>query len=405
MNSFNLAWRNLWRNKRRTSITVASVFFGVVLSSLMGASQEGNYAKMIENVVKFYSGFIQIQHEAYWEHQSINNTFELTPQLEQLLADDPDLTGSAPRLEDYALASYGDLTKGALVLGIDPQKETAITSIADKIVAGFYLKPDDDGLILGFELARSLNVGLGDTLVLLGQGYHGVSAAGKFPVRGLIKHFNPQYNRRIVYMTLQNCQSFYSAEGRLTSLVLMVDDNTVMKRTLARLRKTIHAPYRVMSWEEMFPSLLQQIESDRSTALIMKVVLYIVIGFGIFGTIMMMMAERRHEFGVMVAIGMPKWRLAVTVVVETIFIGMVGAASGLAGSFPVVGYFYYHPIPIAGKGGEWLQDLGFEPYMFFAFEPRVFINQMLAVFAMTLVISAFPLYKLIRFQEIKALKE
>ncbi|MBI9063398.1 MAG: ABC transporter permease [Marinilabiliaceae bacterium] len=405
MNIFKLAWRNLWRNKRRTFITAASIFLGVILSSIMGSTQEGSYSKMIDNVVKFYSGFIQIQEKTYWENKSINNTFQVTPELEATLSSIPELSLSAPRLEDFALASYGKYTKGALIVGIDPEKETAITSIADKIVAGRYLSPNDDGIILGAELAKSMNIGIGDTLVLLGQGYHGISAAGKFPIRGLIKHFNPEYNRRIVYMELSNCQYFYTAEGQLSSLVLMVDDNKTMKKVLPQLKSSINSPYSAMSWEEMFPPLVQQIESDRTTALLMKAILYIVIGFGIFGTIMMMMAERKHEFGVMVAIGMQKWRLALTVVIETIFIGIVGAVAGLIGSFPVVGYFFYNPIPITGKGGAWMQDLGFEPYMFFAWAPDVFINQMLAVFVMTVIIALFPLYKLIRFEEIKALKD
>lgn len=405
MNIFKLAWRNLWRNKRRTLITVASIFFGVILSSLMGSTQEGSYTKMIDNVVKFYSGFIQIHEETYWDNKSINNTFQITPKLDSTLNQFPELSISAPRLEDFALASHGNFTKGAMVVGINPQKETAITSIADKIVEGQYLSPNDDGIIIGAELAKSLRIQVGDTLVLLGQGYHGVSAAGKFPVRGLIKHFNPEYNRTIVYMELSNCQYFYTANGQLSSLVLMVDDNKTMKKILPKLKAAIQSPYSVKSWEEMFPPLVQQIESDRTTALMMKIVLYIVISFGIFGTIMMMMAERKHEFGVMVAIGMQKWKLALTVAVETIFIGIVGVLAGLVGSFPVVGYFYNNPIPISGKGGEWLQDLGFEPYMFFAWAPDVFVYQMLAVFVMTLIIALFPLYKLLRFEEIKALKD
>ncbi|TAJ14627.1 ABC transporter permease [Marinilabiliaceae bacterium JC017] len=405
MNVLKLAWRNLWRNKRRTLITVASIFFGVIFSSLMGSSQEGSYSKMIDNVVKFYSGFMQVQNEEYWDNKTINNTFVPDSSLYRTLEKYEGVTMTVPRLEDFALASYEDNTRGAIILGIEPLAEQALTAIADKISQGNYLSPNDQGVIIGEGLGHSLNLTVGDTLVLLGQGYHGVSAAGKYPVRGFIKHFNPEFNKRVVYMELSQCQSFYTATDHLTSLVLMVKDNDKMKQLLPRLKQDIASPLTVISWEEMFPTMLQQIESDRTTALITKVILYIVIGFGIFGTIMMMMAERKHEFGVMVAIGMQKTRLALVVVVETILIGFVGVVTGLVGSFPVVAYFFFNPIPISGKGGEWIESLGFEPYLFFAWEPKVFFYQMLAVFCMTLFIAMVPLIKLLRFKEINALKD
>jgi ABC-type lipoprotein release transport system permease subunit len=405
MNVFKLAWRNLWRNKRRTLITIASIFFGVILSSLMGSMQEGSYRKMIDNVVKFYSGFMQVQHEDYWGDKTINNTFTPDEEMLRQISQNPDITMIVPRLEDFALAAYGNTTRGGMIVGIQPGEENQLTGIANKIVQGTYLSDRDDGLLVGEELARTLKVQIGDTLVLLGQGYHGVSAAGKYPIRGFIKHFNPEFNRRIIYMQLANCQHFYTADNLLTSLVLMVEDNDRMTKMLPELKEEIASPYTVISWEEMFPAMLQQIESDRSTALFMKVILYIVIGFGIFGTIMMMMAERRHEFGVMVAVGMPRARLAVVVVIETILIGFLGVVAGLIGTFPVVGYFALNPIPIGGNGGEFLASLGFEPFMFFAWDPMVFIYQMLAVFVMTLFIALFPLRKLLRINEIQALKD
>ena len=94
-----LAWRNLWRNKRRTLITVASVFFGVLLSTLMSSMQEGSYSSMIDNIVKFYSGYIQIQNEEYWENKTINNSMEPTQELYAKASSVPDVTHIATRLE------------------------------------------------------------------------------------------------------------------------------------------------------------------------------------------------------------------------------------------------------------------------------------------------------------------
>ncbi|MGQ1787847.1 MULTISPECIES: ABC transporter permease [unclassified Saccharicrinis] len=399
-----MSWRNLWRNKRRTLITVSSIFFGVILSSLMSSMQEGSYTNMIKNVVNFYAGFIQVQNEDYWEDKSINHSFILDSALQVQLGQFEEITGIIPRLESFALASSGANTKGAMVMGIDPEREAGMTSVDAKIIEGKYLKNGDDGVLIGYELAAKLKLSAGDTVVLFGQGYHGVTAAGKFPVRGLFKQSNPNLNRQLVYMEIQSAQSFYAAEDILTSLILEVKNNDIMKKVLPKIREKINSPYRVMSWEEMFPTILQQIESDRSSAFVMKLILYIVIMFGIFGTVMMMISERKKEFGVMMALGMQRFKLAITVFIETLWIGLLGVVAGFLGSMPVVAYFFYNPIPLSGQGAEWMADLGFEPYMFFAWEPSVFMYQMLAIMIMTCFISIFPFVRIVRLSEIKALK-
>jgi ABC-type lipoprotein release transport system permease subunit len=401
--NMKLAWRNLWRNKRRTLITVASIFFGVLLSAYMTSMQEGSYDKMVEIVVKFYSGYMQVHHEDYWENKSINNSFDYDQALVDRLKSNPEVDFVIPRLESFGLASAGELTRGAAVFGIVPDIETQLTGIAEKIISGKYLQADDDGVVIGDGLAKFLKLNLNDTLVVLTQGYHGVSSAGKFPVHGIIKHVSPELNKSIIYMELKTCQSFLGAENKLTSLVVNVADNEVMKRTLKNLRKEIKPPYSIMSWEEMQPEVVQQIESDRAGGVIMKAILYIVIAFGIFGTIMMMMAERRREFGVMISIGMQKRKLAVILFIETIFIGLLGILSGMAVSLPLLLIQAKNPIPLTGETAKLMEDFGFEPYMFFSTAPGVFWQQAISVFVLTLLIGIYPVIASLRIREIKAL--
>lgn len=403
LTNIKLAWRNLWRNKRRTLITVASIFFGVLLSAYMTSMQEGSYSKMVEIVVKFYSGYMQVHHEDYWENKSINNSFDYDQVLIDRLKSNPEVDFVIPRLEAFGLASAGELTRGAAVFGIVPEVETQLTGIAEKIVSGKYLQTDDDGVVIGDGLAKFLNLKLNDTLVVLTQGYHGVSSAGKFPVHGIIKHVSPELNKSIIYMELKTCQSFLGAENKLTSLVVNVADNDAMKRTLMNLKKEIKPPYSIMSWEEMQPEVVQQIESDRAGGVIMKAILYIVIAFGIFGTIMMMIAERRREFGVMISIGMQKKKLAVILFIETLFIGLLGIFSGMAVSLPLLIIQAKNPIPLTGETAKLMEDFGFEPYMFFSTAPEVFWQQAISVFVLTLLIGIYPVVASLKLKAIKAL--
>jgi len=401
--NIKLAWRNLWRNKRRTLITVASIFFGVLLSAYMTSMQEGSYDKMVEIVVKFYSGYMQVHNEDYWENKSINNSFDYDQALVDRIKKHSEIDFVIPRLESFGLASAGELTRGSAIFGIVPEVETQLTGIAEKIVSGKYLQPTDNGVVIGEGLAKYLKLALNDTLVIITQGYHGVSAAGKFPVRGIIKHVSPELNKSIIYMELKTCQSFLGAENKLTSLVVNVADNDAMKHTLKKLKAEIKSPFSVMSWEEMQPEVVQQIESDRAGGIIMKAILYIVIAFGIFGTIMMMIAERRREFGVMISIGMQKRKLSVVLYIETLFIGLLGIFSGIAVSLPLLLIQAKNPIPLTGDTAKLMEDFGFEPYMFFSTAPEVFWQQAISVFVLTLLIGIYPVIASLRIKEIKAL--
>ena len=386
-----MAWRNLWRNKRRTLITVASIFFGVLLSTVMSSMQEGSYSSMIDNIVKFYSGYIQIHNEKYWENKTINNTFERNSELEEKCKAIPEIVNYAPRLEFFALASSEEITRGSMILGIDPVKENEITEIGKWIHQGNYLEENDDGLLVGYDLAKYLQLAVGDTLVMIGQGYHGVSAAGKYPIRGILKFPSPELNKQTIYMEISNCQDFFTCDNRLTSLVLMVEDQYDLPRAMRQLRGIVESPFSVMSWDEMHPEILQMVEADRAGAVIMKAILYIIIGFGIFGTILMMIAERKREMGVMIAIGMQRYKLAAVLFFETIYIGFIGVLAGFAVTIPIIAYYYNNPIPITGDAGKTFSDLGIEPYFYFSWLPSVFYNQVITVFVITAVIAFYPM--------------
>ncbi len=127
-----LAWRNLWRNRRRTLITLASVFMAVVLAIAIRSFQKGVYGNMIGNAVRFSTGYIQVHAKGYWDDQSINNSFEPGASLQQALKKAPNISLAVPKLESYALASSGPHTKGVEVIGIDPEKENQMNNVAAK---------------------------------------------------------------------------------------------------------------------------------------------------------------------------------------------------------------------------------------------------------------------------------
>jgi putative ABC transport system permease protein len=195
-----LAWRNIWRNRRRTLITTTSILFAVMLSTFMMALQKGAWDKMVDNVVNFYYGYAQVHTNGYWEDQSIDKAFPLKEELIKLDEKFDDLEQVVPRLESFALASAGDQTSGVLVVGTDPAAEASMTQLQERLVEGEYFTNGEAATIIGAGVGERLKTGVGDTLVLISQGYHGVNAAGKYPVKGMVKFGSPQLNKQMVYL-------------------------------------------------------------------------------------------------------------------------------------------------------------------------------------------------------------
>ena len=400
-----LAWLNIWRNKRRTIITATSVFFAVLLAIIFRSLTDGVYDNMIHNVVSYSSGYLQIHQKGYWDEQSIDNTFEEDEQLYQELLKNPKVTHIMPRLQTFALASYDKKTKGVLVLGIDPVKEKEVNNLHDKIVAGEYIESiNDNSVVLGEGLASQLKLKVNDSLVLLGQGYHASSAAGKFRVKGLIKLGAIELNNNVVYMPLQQSQNMYGAENRLTSVSVMLDKSTDLEKLKHSLQKTINSDaYDVMSWKEMMPEMDQFIEADSTGHYIIIGVLYFIISFGLFGTLLMMIFERKHELGILIAIGMKKQLLALVLLLEAIMISLIGCITGVIAGFLIIKWFTAHPIHFTGELKDVYEDYGIESILYFSSHEKIFIVQTLIVLLLSVLLACYPGYKVMKLKPVEAI--
>lgn len=401
----NLAWKNLWRNKQRTLITMAAVFFAVILTTVVSSLQKGVFQNLIQNLVSFYSGYIQVHKKGYWNEQILENTFRQDAETERKIRTDPLITGIAPRLESFALAASIELTKGCLVVGMVPEEENKVTRLREKLVNGNYLQPEDESVLISEGLSRRLKLRLGDTLVLIGQGYHGATAAGKFPVKGILRFGSPELNNKTVFLPLRATQTLYSAENQLSSYVLSVSNPDNLDKITERVRYLIGDQYEVMKWEEMMPDIKQHIRTDTASMSIIAGVLYILVCFGIFGTLLMMMVERRFELGMLVAVGMKKIWLCLLMLAESVFTVLSGCVLGILASVPLVIYLKVNPITFSGKMAEIYERFGFEPIFPASTDPEIFLNQALIILLLALLLSLYPVVKVLQLDPVQAMKQ
>ena len=490
---FKLAWRNIWRNKRRTYITMASIFFAVLFSSFMVAFQKGGWDRMIDNVVGYYFGYAQVHQDGYWDEQSIDKAFAIPTKLTEISAEMPAM-GLVPRVESFALASHGNTTgeivengvlatgdslatlrphaesewymkpdndamfiaeevaqnmkldigdtlvlvtqtyreanangiyplvqvesfsliartnntTGVMVVGTDPEAEDALTNLSSRLTDGRYLKPGEQATLIAEGIAKNMKLQVGDTLVLISQGYHGVNAAGKYPIVGIVDFPSPDLNKRMVYLPLEVAQYFYGAENLVTTVALNLEDKDAVPPAIKSLKNQLSPEeYEVMDWKELMPDLIKAKEADAAGAYIMLFVLYVIIAFGIYGTILMMTKEREYEFGVLISIGMKRLKLGISIWVEIIILGFLGSVVGILGAIPLVYYFHINPLDFSKMSEEMTgvyEKWGFDPIFPTSMDPVVFTAQALVVFLITSVLAFYPLLKIMRLKPVEAMR-
>jgi len=406
-----LAWRNLWRNKKRTLIAAASVFFAVLLALLMRSMQTGYYNYMIDSSVRTYTGYIQVHGKDYWEKRSLEESMELDDQKVKEVNEIEGVTQTVKRFETFALLAYKKVTKVAQVIGIDPESENKLTSLKDKLVKGEYLKKDSKGILLAEGLAKLMNTDIGDSIVIYGQGYHGVTAAELVPVIGIVKFTLPEQNKGFSYLSIPYAQWIFSAPNRITSLSIMIENQKNLDEINEKVKNLFNQPtehsgnkYEVMTWRELTPDLVQAIQIDNAQGIIMLGILYLVIAFGVFGTVMMMTAERVKEFGILISVGMKKSRLFLVTTLETIFISFIGVTIGAIISLPIIIYLVNNPIPLTGEYAEAIIAWGFEPILPFAIYPGMFFAQIWTVLAIALLSGLYPINFIRKLEPVEAVR-
>ncbi len=400
----SIAWRNLWRNKRRTLITAASVFFGVFFSVMMTSMQKGSFENMISNMAKFYSGYIQIQESNFKETPSVNNSFVLSKKLTKAINSNEDITSSTKRIETFALASNEEKSYPSFLLGIEPDKENLKSGLSKYIDEGSFIENGSNDILVGSILAKNLNVGVGDSLILLGQGYHGVSAVGIYKINGLLDFPLPDLSKQVIYMDLANCQEFSSLPSSITSNVIMVNNTGKITEVMSYLQTYIGDKEVIYSWQDLMPEILNLVEGKESSGAMVKFLLFMIIGFGVWSTIMMMMNERQRELGVMIAIGFQKGKLLFMMLVESAFIGIIGVISGIIVSYPIFYYLFKNPIVLTGEMAETYESMGFEAKLAFSVSPEIFYNPAITIMIIFMIVSLYQIYYVARLNVVKSLK-
>ncbi|NVM26859.1 MAG: ABC transporter permease, partial [Desulfobacterales bacterium] len=364
-----MAWRNIWRNPRRSILTISAIAFASILLVFMLSWQFGSYDTMINSAVKIHTGHLQVQAKGYKDKKNIRLVVPNPAAVGGILDKTPGVGAYTFRANAFSLASSKERTYGIIVVGIDPVREAEVSTLRKLIRRGNYLSEgDSDQALVGELLARNLQVSLGDELVVLGQGRDGTIAATVVKVKGIYSSGQDEFDHSSIHIPLKSFQDVYVMGGAVHEVVALcktLEDVPAIKKTVAAGIQRMDTRHHLVAldWMELMPGLIQGIQMDLVSGLIFYFILIVVVAFSILNTFLMCIFERTREFGVLMAIGTTPRRLTKLLLIESTTMTVVGIVIGIIAGSLITWYFQVHGIVISGTS-ELLSQYGMPERMF-----------------------------------------
>ena len=356
--TFRLAWRNLWRRKRRTWLTVGAMVFSNILLVFMISLQLGMYGLMINNTLRAQTGHLQVQAPGFKDDHKIR---QVVPHVQDLAADLRNQLGSdevAARAAAFALVSSAERSYGLQITGVEPKYEPRVSSLPGLVEEGRFLEdPSATEVVIGTVLARNLKVDVSDELTIIGSGRDGSFAAAVVTVVGIYSSGTPDLDRSFAEVPLQFFQDTFSMGDAGHSVVVMAPGLMQVPALRARVESLLPADEELVvhDWDALLPGLKQAIQADFTSAWFMYGILIVLVAFSVLNTQLMSVLERTKEFGIVMSLGVKPGRLGRLVMLETALMGTVGMLLGvlLGGALVLVlghsGFTYPGLEEMAGK--------------------------------------------------------
>jgi ABC-type lipoprotein release transport system permease subunit len=340
--SLFLSWRSLWRNKRRTIITITAIVFGTVLNVILISFAEGMYFRAIEDTVQAQAGHIVFEHPEYRIAASNDLIIDNADLLADAVKSIEGVREIKPLVKGSGLLRSSHNGSGVSVFGVVPPYEAENGKIANKIMEGHYLSSDEKkSVVISDKLAKRLKVKVKKRVVLVSSDIEGETSEAMFRVLGIFKASPDNADANIIHITLKEAQEFFGmSENQLTRLGILLENPDDRDRIYPEFKNiTGFNQAALLKWEEVLPEFASYIKTDRFMNFIICGMFMFLILFTIFNTIMMSVLERKKEFAITLSLGTPPGLLKLQILLEGIIISFVGCFIGMA-----LGYLCYIPL-------------------------------------------------------------
>lgn len=399
-----LAWRNLFRNTRRTVLSGLAIGVGLAALIYGDALMLGMVDNMVRTATATFPGEAQIHGAQFRQTHEVESTIQ---NLDQVLADlrqEPKVKAFTVRVMSFAMLSSAADVGSVLLYGVDPAQERGVSRLADAVVAGEYLDPArPNQILIGRKLAENLGVGLGDRLVLtVAQAGTGELSQEMFRVRGIFAFKVREMDRSMAFIPLAKARELLKLEGRAHEIAVNFKDlRTASDPELPFWRHYTRGGNEALGWGKLFPELKSLMDISMFSMLLMALILFGIVSFGIMNTLFMSLYERMFEFGVLRAVGTRPWGVGLMILLESASLAVLSIVIGILLGWGLTALFQVIGIDYRGLEftGVTIKELIYPV-------PRAYqyIVYPVWLFVFTVLVGLYPAWYAARLQPAKAMK-
>jgi len=400
---FKIAFRNIFRQKRRTILTALTMFGGFTLAAISIGWSDGSYSNIIDMFTRNQLGHIQVHKKGYLDKPSLYNTINNYETVGDKIQKAQGVQSWAPRLYSAGLVSIGDKSAGVQIVGIDPQREDESTRFNKKIIEGAPLAgvPAHE-VLLGKGLAKILNAKLGDEVVIVSQAADGSIANDLYQLVGIVQIGEEISDRMSFYLHLKDAQELLALDSSIHEIIVIVHKLDEVAKVTDRIRQKLNNPvFDVESWQEFAKSFYVAMKADQEGMWIMLFVIILIVAVGVLNTVLMSVLERRREYGLLKAIGTKPGQIIWLVLTEIGILAIISVMIGTVLSIIINYLLSIHGISLPEPfryGGIEFQK------MYTEVNARSLYIPAITVILSSLIISLFPALKAARTEPARAMR-
>lgn len=400
-----IAWRNIWRNKKRSLMMILAITVGLCGGIFAAALSLGLMEQRFELTIVQHISHIQVHHPEFIKDQSLRHGIERDHEIEQFLSHHDDVDSYSPRIVTNGMFASANLSRGVNIIGVDPEKEAATSGLSQNMFEGAFLEQGArNPILVGRRLADRTRLQPGSRVVLTFQGHDGELHAGTFRVAGIFQTTNSTYDESNVYVLRTDLASMTGQDTFANEFAIMVNDIDRVDIVTQLLREEFPA-LSVRGWAEIAPELSYLQEMAQTMLMFILVIILMALAFGLVNTMLMAVHERIQEIGVLMAIGMGKKRIFFMITIETVYLTFLGALGGIIAGSLAIRIMQKTGLNLGAVGGDTLNEWGFPSVVYPNLEPSFFGMLVILVVITSMITSIFPSLKALRLRPAEAVKK
>lgn len=402
---FKIAWRNILRNKRRSAITISAVSFGLAAVIFLWSFVDGFQSQMEESIKSIITGDIQIYPQGAEGLYNVNLLLENPEEVKRAVAQTPFITKKVERVLASGIISSANNSLMTFIGGMEPAQEK-IFNPKNLMTEGRMLEEGDEhGTMIGAPMAKQLQVGIGDKVVLVLQDRYGSLVGESFRIVGLFETGSDQIDNSTVDILMPVLQRLLSAENQVTKILLRTQEGVSVDKIISELKAKLDPKlYKISPWGDIAPMLSQLVEFQQRMIFIVVIIVLAILGTGVLNTLMMSYIERIREFGLMKALGTKDRQVSLLLVFETLWLTFMGTFLGAGLGLGLVLFFGRHGINLSSFGKTFSNFLiGTTIY------PKIYWDHVgtaiLVVLCANLLAALYPAWKASKLEPMEAMRQ